>query len=126
VTPFVQLLTVLAIVMPVFSSGAPEPLSPMEAQVVLHRAGWEGEARREAYRVACGGGSTETGESRCIPGATNGTYLGLFQIDPAWRWLCGEDVDLFQPFENALCARKINEYGKGLGLPSWYYWHVKP
>ena len=122
---FLNLIAMLALSLPMFASGQTEPLTPVEMRVVLHRAGWSGPEAREAWRVACGGGSSRWGESACIPSAQNGPYSGLFQIHPDWAWLCGK-TDWHQPTENARCARLIREYGLGLGLDGWHYWEVKP
>ena len=121
------LIASLSMVLPTFPSGAQEPLTPIEAQVVLYRAGWEQEAARDAYSVACGTMShRDWGESACKPGVTGILgHQGLFQIDPDWKWLCG-DVDLYQPTENARCARLIREYEEELGLPDYTHWDVKP
>ena len=86
-----------------------------------------GHVIEEAYRVACGGGSTRFGESACTPSITNGHHIGLFQLDPGWAEFCGTDPwTLYYPAVNLHCTRQILLYEESRGLPRWSHWQVQP
>lgn len=89
--------------------------------------GYPRELAEEAYRVACGGGSTVWGESGCQPGARNGVHYGLMQISGWWADYCGVDEwTLTSPSVNLACALVILRYEEEVGVERWHNWQIKP
>jgi len=89
--------------------------------------GYPPEIAEEAYRVACGGGSTRWGESGCHPDITSGPHYGLLQIRGEWATYCGVDEwTLTSPSVNLACGLMILEYEQSIGVEPWHNWAVKP
>lgn len=83
----------------------------------------------EAYRVACGGGSTRWGESSCYPRVRNGVHVGLLQISTVTaEWTCGvSDPEwLAYPANNLWCAREIILWSEEHLGDRWALWEVRP
>ena len=83
----------------------------------------------EAYRVACGGGSTIWGESYCTPSARNGIHVGLFQISTVTaEATCGvgDPYWLSFPANNLWCARQIILWSEEHLGERWALWQVQP
>ncbi len=110
------------------AADSPYRLTRDDFFILARTVGYEREwVIAEAFRVACGGGSTVYGESYCTPSAFNGHHIGLFQIDPGWSEFCGVDAwALYYPAVNLACARMIVLYEEANGLPRWTHWEVQP
>jgi len=88
--------------------------------------GYPPELADEAYRVACGGGSTRWGESGCNVDPP-GSHYGLLQIRGEWATYCGIDAwTLTSPSVNLACGLMILEYEQEIGVEPWTNWQVKP
>lgn len=104
-------------------------LSEGQAREVLIAAGWSPELLPAALSVACGIGNARwpNGESGCHPGASNGRYKGLFQLDtPFWFDHCGEAPNWDDPVSNARVALCVYNYSLARGNDGWHLWDVKP
>lgn len=104
-------------------------LSHAELLDVLNGTGWPAERLQEALRVACGSPPRwPSGESGCRPGASNGQFKGLFQLDtPFWFNHCGTDASAWaDPYVNAATALCVGEYDLAGGQDFWAQWEVKP
>lgn len=94
-----------------------------ELREVLRLAGWAPEELLgEAVRVVRGGSNCPNGESGANPGATNGRYRGLFQLDtPFWFDWAGIDSALWSdPVANARVAWLLYQRS------GWGPWECQP
>ena len=104
----------------------PGTLSREEFLSVALTVGYPPELAKEAFRVACGGGSTRWGESSCHIDPPSSHY-GLMQISGEWADYCGVDAwTLTSPSVNLACALMILEYEQSIGVEPWHNWQVKP
>jgi hypothetical protein len=101
-------------------------LSKVEVRFVLVLAGFEGEPLREAMRVVSCESGGNTGGSFYT--TQNGSMVGMFQLQH-WTWgpYCGVSrSELFDPLNNALCARRVYEYDITRNNSAWRQWQCKP
>ena len=132
-------MTTVCQILALFMLPCPTPdtgLTLAETRVILYAAGYEGELLDDAVAiVACEQGrwyeySNGVPESEIwfpwLSIGDGGEAVGLFQIHSLWVWWwydeSGQQLSRHDPYENALLARRINEYDMARYGTPWQQW----
>ena len=101
---------------------SPRELEPDSIDAWLLEAGWPPELVEEAKAIAWK-------ESRWHPGSTNGSHVGLFQLESSaagwqgWFAYCGEsEASWADPVLNARVALCVYRYDIARGNRPWHQW----
>ena len=101
---------------------SPRELEPDSIDAWLLDAGWPPELVEEAKAIAWK-------ESRWHPGSTNGSHVGLFQLESSaagwqgWFAYCGEsEASWADPVLNARVALCVYRYDIARGNRPWHQW----
>lgn len=99
---------------------AAQETPPENVHAWLIDAGWPEEWIPQAERVIeC--------ESHGNPLATNGQYLGLWQLSPLWFRYAGESIgEWSDPRVNSRVALAVIHYDEARGHPMWSQWSCRP